>query len=716
MDINEYNQGIGLASTSDLTNHDDLDGLPDRIRGSDAATSTAAATLAVSRRRLNQSYIASAEHPTKKIKLQENKAHATAQAHPPASAADTTVLSQTSNSFIPAATDSSRDAASTSFGRSNRKNDLLSATAGNKCVAASDTKESPKSHDSHEGSTVVTSSTDASHQAGESSSSSSRDSLDAGTALRCTVSPAASARSAAGPLKSITYDHLSAKYLSELEYMLREFRKLERQLLGAKGAAQLEESTGSRERREKLHSFILHLEDTVRQIELGCKLEVEGRSGVENSLSEPNPNSEVDVTRKQLANESALSKMTNDSEKEEENVQKLEEHILTNLLPVNVRLKKQLAAQQGATQNPAGMPHRRGSLQPPVASRGKGTFAEAAEKRRRQAESARLAAQEQHERTARRISVTTQLGRALTGSGSSLTRNLHGSTLGSSRLVHGHGVAVEAKADEAETGKTNSERKILYAGMVPGSTQQKSGLSAASGVHSMFTSQLDSFGSKSPASIQAHPAVAQKRSTPEPSVKAPMLVQAKPEGRHVESLLLNTKNLNSSLAVISKPRAAKFQEAIPDPKSPSLSEEERRKLRKGRRKRKLLRLARRQERIRRKQQNYVQPNPAGVQAPTKDVAAVRKKIVHGKSQKKKGPRSVEYICALCSEIYVFSCDYNPWWALTQHECPKCHKTQVSAFSRCWHFHKTGHKVESPDENLPIILDSSHRYHRTRKCN
>jgi hypothetical protein len=42
--------------------------------------------------------------------------------------------------------------------------------------------------------------------------------------------------------------------------------------------------------------------------------------------------------------------------KEEENVHKLKEHILANLLPVKVRLKKHLAAQQRASRNPAGMP------------------------------------------------------------------------------------------------------------------------------------------------------------------------------------------------------------------------------------------------------------------------------------------------------------------------------------------------------------------------
>ena len=55
-------------------------------------------------------------------------------------------------------------------------------------------------------------------------------------------------------------------------------------------------------------------------------------------------------------------------------------------------------------------------------------------------------------------------------------------------------------------------------------------------------------------------------------------------------------------------------------------------------------------------------------------AAKRKKGTS--SSKKRGPRNVEYMCALCNEVYNSTCDYNPWWALTQEECPKCQKTQV----------------------------------------
>ena len=180
------------------------------------------------------------------------------------------------------------------------------------------------------------------------------------------------------PLKATTMHHLHSKYVAELEYMLLEFRKLERQLLGAKGAAQLEESAGSRERREKLHSFILHLEDTVRQIDEGCKLEDEGKTAIVSGITDSSDAEMDDDAKRKMAESSALANLTTEKEAEE-NVQKLEEHILANLLPVKVRLKKQLAAQQGASRNPAGMPApRRGMLQPSAATRGKGTFAAAA--------------------------------------------------------------------------------------------------------------------------------------------------------------------------------------------------------------------------------------------------------------------------------------------------------------------------------------------------
>jgi len=411
--------------------------------------------------------------------------------------------------------------------------------------------------------------------------------------------------------------------MGELEYMLREFRKLERQLLGAKGAAQLEESAGSRERREKLHSFILHLEETVQQIEDGC-------------IAEKEKQSEGDVSSEARA-------------EEEENVQKLEEHILANLLPVKIRLKKQLAAQQGATRNPPGMPApRRGSLQP--TNMGKGTFAAAAEERRKQAEAARLAAQEKEHAAMRRVSDPTQFGKPLGGGGSSLTQKLHGATLGSKQRIHGHGVGT-ATAPQAPV--EASPPKILYAGMVPQSSQHQSSLNAASGVHELVV--------EDPKFIERNPETDEGGNSQQVSAEPPAPAPTDPAP--------STPAAPESQASDQDEKMKKPHEDI------SLSTEERKRLRKKRRKRKLMKLARRREKERQRQLALHQQAQAAQGAPKP--AAGRKKSAASKAQgKKKGPKSAEYMCALCSEAYTSTCDYNPWWALAQHECPKCRKMQI----------------------------------------
>jgi len=467
------------------------------------------------------------------------------------------------------------------------------------------------------------------------------------------------------PFKATTVDHLRAKYLGELEYMLLEFRKLERQLLGAKGAAQLEESAGSRERREKLHSFILHLEDTIRQIEMGCKLEAEGKSAIESgggdaAADSREPGAENEA-KKHMAESSALTKLTKEKQ-EEEHVQKLEEHILANLLPVKIRLKKQLAAQQGASRNPAGMPApRRGMLQPSAAARGKGTFAAAAEQRQKRAEAARLAAQQQQEKAVRRVSDPTQFGKPLAGGGSSLTQKLHGATLGSKQRSGGHGVGSSVE-DPSDGTQTTDERQILYAGMVPMSTQHQSGVAAASGVHELVIENPKLLG-KDPDSVEPGNTSAHASSVASPA----------PQNSRISANSTVPVPLSRPVAV---PMPVKVSRKEKDALgSLSLTEDEKRKMRKKRRKRKLRRLARRRERERQRQMALQQAQ--AVQGSTKGTG--RKK--QGKNQgKKKGPRAVEYICALCSEAYNSTCDYNPWWALAQHECPKCRKTQVSTNS------------------------------------
>jgi len=556
------------------------------------------------------------------------------------------------------------------------------------------------------------------------------------------------ASSAAVLQKALNFGHLRMKYLGELEYMLREFRKLERQLLGAKGAAQLEESAGSRERREKLHSFILHLEDTIRQIELGCKLEDENKSTTvgSNNVSTNNKGSMdingtntniqatsgrgcssahngasvegannissndgiVEAKEQQLAEESTLSNLTKEKE-EEDIVQKLEEHILANLLPVKVRLKKQLAAQQGATQNPAGMPSlRRGSLQQPTTARGKGTFAEAAEKRRKEAETARLAAQEQRERAVWNVSDPTQFGKPLSGGGSSLTQKLHGPTLGSTQRRNGSGVGSSSTPEVVVDDNINNisgvagvgvDRKILYAGMVPLSTQQKSGLSAASGAHEMVltsnqnnkTSNNNS-GSAPTITSVPDPTTVSQVSKDIFSVATPVAQTSHVCTKTIETITVEPKRSNDPKVTNVEAKIAtevttatpsiaakKSKSAISSTSAPS-SEEEKLKFKKNRRKRKLLRLARRRERERLKQQNPKSQQITNTQqAPSNSSTTVeRKKVVHhhSKGLKKKGPRVVEYICSLCSEAYSSTCELNPWWALAQHKCPKCQKTQI----------------------------------------
>jgi hypothetical protein len=95
--------------------------------------------------------------------------------------------------------------------------------------------------------------------------------------------------------------------------------------------------------------------------------------------------------------------------------------------------------------------------------------------------------------------------------------------------------------------------------------------------------------------------------------------------------------------------------------NPALTQDERRRLRKKRRKKK--RVIREQQ----KQAQLQQQSSGSVK---------RKKTAPG-GCKKRGPRAVEYMCALCNEVYSYTCDHNPWWSLSQHECPKCRKTQVS---------------------------------------
>jgi hypothetical protein len=223
--------------------------------------------------------------------------------------------------------------------------------------------------------------------------------------------------------------------------------------------------------------------------------------------------------------------------------------------------------------------------------------------------------------------------------------------------------------------------------MVPGSTQQKSGLSAASGVHDLVvTSDHEHTISATDAQKKEALQNVSCSSAPPKTATSQDAVDVGKVSCKTEDPVPESAPIDRTTQVVQPPAmpttstnfatAAPKETKISDFPSSYLSEEEKLKVKKKRRKRKLLRLARRRERERLKQQNPAPQHAATTQEPPKPTTIVRKKPAHTKGQKKKGPRSVEYICALCSETYSSTCDYNPWWALAQHDCPKCRKAQV----------------------------------------
>jgi hypothetical protein len=421
------------------------------------------------------------------------------------------------------------------------------------------------------------------------------------------VTTAAAAPAPTHPLKATTYAHLGQKYLHELEYMLTEFQKLERQLLGARAATR--ESEGSRERREKLHSFIVHLQETIQQIHTGRDLEAEGKSTLQDD-----PNQDAAMLK-----DSALLNLTAEK-KEEETVQKLEEHILANLLPVKVRLKKQLAAQQGAKHNPAGMPVRGTTLVPAPDKVGKATFGAAVEESRRRA-SMDLATTPASLSTSAatlpqsQANSTSQFGKPLEGGGSNLTQKLHGPTLrsASTNRMLGDTIAPLGEKVGSSAVAAADSSKILYAGLAIGSDQHESSMTAASMAHNMV-------------------------------IKDPALMELARKHAEIDSDL--------SLGDLDMDEPDLIPSATPQiPTEESIAVEDHIRRLKKKRKRKKLR----------------------DEQTSRDLDC--KKASQSK-RKKRGPWPVEYMCALCNEVYSSTCDYNPWWALQQQECPKCHKTQV----------------------------------------
>ena len=462
--------------------------------------------------------------------------------------------------------------------------------------------------------------------------------------------------------------------------MLREFEKLERQLLGAR---KTEESAGSRERREKLHSFILHLQDTIQQIDAGVEQEASSSStATSQPSSQPQHPSSSSTTAGSTSTDDGSS-----SPKQEDIVPKLEEHILTNLLPVKVRLKKQLDAQQGARHNPAGMPHSSGwTHRPPDSSVANSstasttgeppcTFAAAAaEKRRRQAEqqqAATAAAYIEPQAPAPPVEPhQTQFGKPIEKGGSSLTKKLHGPTLGKKNATS-QGAANDP--DEDASSSQPEPPKRYYGGMALGSQQMQSSVTAASSVHKSMVRDTElvikatnkNLGLPT-ASQNKNSAMDQEKAatTTAPSVVAQLPSKTEHEKPHEDQNTI----------------VQKFQV---EPYADMEDLERRRRRRRRRRKRQ-----------QRHEKNLFLLHSAAAANGGADAlqtasgaaaaaVATTKLLLHHRVEKKsrqvkkqRGPRQVEYMCALCNEVYSSTCECNPWWALTQQECPKCHKTQV----------------------------------------
>lgn len=449
--------------------------------------------------------------------------------------------------------------------------------------------------------------------------------------------------------KATNFCHLRQKYLGELEYMLREFQKLERQLRGAAASA---ESAGSRERREKLHSFIQHLEETIQQIVAGVELEGKGLPICPPSAMQSQE--EADSGKGQTDGEMPR-------EKELDTVQRLEEHILANLLPVQVRLKKQLAAQHGAKHNPAGMPPvRGGALAHSAAVQGKATFQKTAPPppvhRDPPLVSIRPA-----------TAAPTQFGKPLDGGGSSLTQKLHGKTLGSQSRSLGSGVGQPSEAsavletdgeaanvasiEQDALNRSTSTPKIRYAGMALGSNQIRNSISAANSIHKMVIRNPDLFEIQS----EAHAVFNGSANLTPTSIDSDAMFHQDSDQLKLRSEHVPTSDDNEGMVLSQSAMAA------------ILSYEERRRLRKKRRRKKKRRLQ--------EQQASAAAAAAARQSATALTSAIAKRKTKT-AVAPRGPRNVEYTCALCNEIYSSTCDCNPWWALAQHECLKCHKVQI----------------------------------------
>lgn len=600
-------------------------------------------------------------------------------------------------------------------------------------------------------------------------------------------------------MKARTFRHLHKKFGPELDYMLVEFKKLERQLLGApihQVGPPKAEPKGSRERREKLHGFITHLEDTIKQVEEGLALENQEEEKVAQDVldavdlpqlgsgplhedsssageekkssdaslqrSQPNPqpnapshkdpndSSNDGLSQKSVA--AALSSLSPQKEREEA-VHRLEEHILGNLLPVKNRLTVQLAAQKGATRNPLTAPVRAGA---PAATTG-GTIAEAVEAKRKAKEEELLKQQLQQKNT-------NHFGKPIGGARSSLTSRLH------------QGGVLGASASPASAETTATKRPILYAGVAPGSKQVSSSVSAVSGAHPGLVGKdataavsLAEEENRRMKALEENAARVALGGAVKPAAalddRKPAAQPKQPEGpatlaARARAIALAAANGTGGASKISRPNqqipirtlqqhrpslgAAASTRAthmgqyakpavqyppIPVPSiptkpkkphvppnldDPNLTSEQKfelrmkearwrqRKRRRERRRKRLeeyyssagsyhiIQVPIQQQALPPPPQPETQPDPIkstvtpsapgsssstatplpGNSLPTSEA------IPNPKTDAVFGPRTVEYACSICNEIYVSTCEFNPWWELSNHECPKCGKVQI----------------------------------------
>ncbi len=79
---------------------------------------------------------------------------------------------------------------------------------------------------------------------------------------------------------------------------------------------------------------------------------------------------------------------------------------------------------------------------------------------------------------------------------------------------------------------------------------------------------------------------------------------------------------------------------------------------------------------------FVGEEDEGEEVGAESMFPIRKRRITNEFQRrssmsfKSAPKAVEYQCSACSETYESSTEFNPWWALSQEECPKCHKIQI----------------------------------------